>query len=46
MPSHTATTDKIFYDKTKLSPEAVTKLVEGSLTGADDGELFMEYVQS
>ena len=46
MPSHTATTDKIFYDKTKLSPEAVSKLVESSLTGADDGELFMEYVQS
>jgi TldD protein len=46
MPSHTQTTDKIFYEKNKLDPQAVTKLVDGSLKGADDGELFMEYVQS
>ena len=46
MPSHLHTTDQIFYEKNKLDPDAVKKLVDGSLTGADDGELFMEYVQS
>ena len=46
MPSHTQTTDKIFYEKNKLDPDAARKLVDGSLQGADDGELFMEYVQS
>jgi len=46
MPSHLNTTDKLFYDKNKLDPQAVTKLVDNSLKGADDGELFMEYVQS
>ena len=46
MPSHIQTTDKIFFEKTKLDPANVTKLVNDSLTGADDGELFLEYVQS
>jgi TldD protein len=46
MASSIHTTDKLFYDKNKLDPQAVTKLVDGSLKGADDGELFMEYVQS
>ncbi|TAL27559.1 MAG: metalloprotease TldD [Alphaproteobacteria bacterium] len=46
MPSHTQTTDKIFYEKNKLDPDAARKLVDASLQGADDGELFMEYVQS
>jgi TldD protein len=46
MPSHISTTDKIFYDKSKLDPEAAKRLVDDSLNGADDGELFMEYVQS
>ncbi len=46
MPSHTQTTDKIFYEKNKMDPQGVSKLVDSSLGGADDGELFMEYVQS
>ncbi|MEZ0223054.1 MAG: PmbA/TldA family metallopeptidase, partial [Alphaproteobacteria bacterium] len=46
MPSHIQTTDKIFYEKNKLDPDAAKKLVDSSLNGADDGELFMEYVQS
>lgn len=46
MPSHIQTTDKIFYEKNKLDPDATKRLVDGSLNGADDGELFMEYVQS
>lgn len=46
MPSHTQTTDKIFFEKTRLDPVRVATLVNDSLTGADDGELFLEYVQS
>lgn len=46
MPSHIQTTDKIFYEKNKMDPQAVTKLVDNSLGGGEDGELFMEYVQS
>ena len=46
MPSHIQTTDKIFFEKTGLDPVQVTALVDKSLTGADDGELFLEYVQS
>jgi TldD protein len=46
MPSHILTTDKIFYEKNKLDPGRVEKLVSESLTGADDGELYLEYVQS
>jgi len=46
MPDHIHTTDKIFFEKTGLDPSRVTALVNDSLTGADDGELFLEYVQS
>ncbi len=46
MPIHIPTTDKIFYEKSNLDPQAVEKLVNNSLTGADDGELYLEYVQS
>ncbi|MDE1152260.1 MAG: metalloprotease TldD [Micavibrio sp.] len=46
MPSHINTTDKIFYEKNKLDPQKVEKLVDNSLTGGDDGELYMEYVQT
>lgn len=46
MPSHIPTTDKIFFEKNKLDPDTVKKLVDQSLTGADDGELYLEYVQS
>jgi len=46
MPSHIHTTDKIFFEKNKLDPQKVEKLVDNSLTGGDDGELYMEYVQT
>ncbi len=46
MPSHIQTTDKIFFEKTGMDPARVATLVNDSLTGADDGELFLEYVQS
>src|SRR5689334_19895413 len=46
MPSHIATTDKIFFEKTGLDQGHVTTLVNNSLAGADDGELYLEYVQS
>ena len=46
MPDHIHTTDKIFFEKTGLDPVDVSKLVSKSLTGADDGEMFLEYVQS
>ncbi len=46
MPSHIQTTDKIFFEKTGLDPVKITTLVNESLTGADDGELFLEYMQS
>ena len=46
MPSHILTTDKIFFEKNKLDPFKVEKLVNNSLQGGDDGELYLEYVQS
>src|ERR1700722_17116364 len=46
MPDHIHTTDKIFFEKTGLDPVDVSTLVNKSLTGADDGEMFLEYVQS
>ncbi|MDD9899470.1 MAG: metalloprotease TldD [Alphaproteobacteria bacterium] len=46
MTSHLLTTDKLFYEKNKLDPQRVSRLVDDSLAGADDGEMYMEYVQS
>lgn len=46
MPSHILTTDEIFYAKNNLDPQRVSKLVSDNLSGADDGELYLEYVQS
>jgi len=41
-----AQTDKLFFDQTGMDPEAVQKIVRDALTGADDGELYLEYAQS
>ncbi len=41
-----ATADKIFFGKGGLSQGRTGKLVDDALTGCDDGELFLEYVQS
>ncbi len=46
MPSHIRTTDDIFYAKNNLDPQRISKLVSDNLTRADDGELYLEYVQS
>lgn len=46
MPSHILTTDEIFYAKNNLDPQKVNRMVNDHLTGADDGELYLEYVQS
>jgi TldD protein len=46
MPSHITTTDKIFYEKNRLDPQRVSQIVDENLKGADDGELYLEYVQS
>ena len=41
-----ATADKIFYGKGALSQGKASKIVDDALKGCDDGELFLEYVQS
>lgn len=35
-----------FYAQTGLDPAAAQRIVDNSLTGGDDGELYLEYVQS
>ncbi|MBT7145910.1 MAG: metalloprotease TldD, partial [Rhodospirillales bacterium] len=40
------TTDGLFFGKAGLNRTRVEGLVEDSMTGADDGELFLEYRQS
>jgi len=44
-PSLTVT-DDLFYAQTGLDPNAAQRIVSNSLTGGDDGELYLEYVQS
>ena len=44
--SNLATTDSLFYDRTELDRDRVEALVQDSLHGAEDGELFLEYAQS
>ncbi|NTU76703.1 MAG: metalloprotease TldD [Alphaproteobacteria bacterium] len=39
-------TDNLFFDQTELDRAATTRLVQESLAGADDGELYLEYLQS
>lgn len=46
MPSHILTTDKLFYEKNNLDETRVAKIVNSSLSSADDGELYLEYVTS
>ncbi|MGB0748623.1 MAG: metalloprotease TldD [Magnetospiraceae bacterium] len=45
MSAH-VTTDSLFFDRAGLDPVRVDSLVEEALTGMDDGELFLEYMQS
>ncbi len=44
--SDLAATDDLFFSRTELEPERVTRIVDAALDGADDGELFLEYRQS
>ncbi len=39
-------TDEIFFNQNELDLDVVQKIVQNTLTGADDGELFLEYSQS
>lgn len=39
-------TDKLFFDQTGMDQDTIQKIVQETLTGADDGELFLEYSQS
>jgi TldD protein len=44
--SHLATTDRLFFERASLDPDRLQRLTDGALDGADDGELFLEYLQS
>lgn len=47
MTDHLLTTDKLFFgEKDAWDKNAVERLVKESLTGGDDGELFLEFTQS
>ncbi|MBL6946862.1 MAG: metalloprotease TldD [Rhodospirillales bacterium] len=39
-------TDELFFDRAGLDRERTARIVDESLRGADDGELFLEYRQS
>jgi TldD protein len=39
-------TDELFFTRAGLDRGRVEKLTQEALTGADDGELFLEYRQS
>jgi TldD protein len=41
-----AATDQLFFTRTGLDRDRVGRIVEESLKGADDGELYLEYSQS
>src|SRR5262245_46882077 len=44
--NHLATADKLFFGKGALERRRTEKMVDDALAGCDDGELFLEYVQS
>jgi TldD protein len=44
--SHDATTSTLFFDRAGLDKQKVERLVDDTLAGADDGELYLEYTQS
>ncbi|HEY1432943.1 MAG TPA: metalloprotease TldD [Stellaceae bacterium] len=41
-----AVTDALFFDRTGMDPTRIEALVDESLAGMDDGELYLEYSQS
>jgi TldD protein len=44
--NHLATADGLFFGKGGLDQRKTAKMVDDALAGTDDGELFLEYVQS
>ncbi|WP_422362628.1 metalloprotease TldD [Pyruvatibacter mobilis] len=40
------TPDELFFTRAGLDPDRLTRIVSDMLSGADDGELFLEYTQS
>jgi TldD protein len=44
--NHLATADALFFGKGGLDQKKTGKMVDQALAGCDDGELFLEYVQS
>ncbi len=44
--SHLAETDQLFFTRSGLDQARAQSLVDDALSGADDGELFLEYRQS
>ncbi|WP_085907359.1 metalloprotease TldD [Kiloniella majae] len=44
--SYIATTDDLFFNRTDLDQKRLENIVNNALTGADDGELYLEYRQS
>src|ERR1700741_1849928 len=44
--SHDAVTEELFFQRAGLDRDSTNALVADTLTGADDGELFLEYRQS
>lgn len=44
--SFTATTTKLFFERTGMERDRITSVVGDALSGADDGELYLEYRQS
>jgi len=41
-----AATDALFFERTGMDPARIEALVDQSLAGMDDGELYLEYSQS
>ncbi len=41
-----AKTDQLFFEKAGMDRDRINGIVDGALTSADDGELFLEYRQS
>src|SRR5712672_540442 len=41
-----AVTDALFFERTGMDPARLETLVDQSLAGMDDGELYLEYSQS
>ena len=44
--SASSKTDELFFSQTGMDPDHVQTVVDDALSGADDGELFLEYCQS